>query len=287
MVTTSTDISIVLSGGSSNSNPNLSLGGSPSSTPITNNSINNLFDDISAAQLDAGRIDYRCFYIFNDGDSPIYSCKLWVAEEVSNGASILLGVKTTSELQRISISTIPNSGSITLSYEGEQFTVSYDSDTSAWAIALENALNNLTDGTYSLLKQVQVTAQLLSDQVVFDINFGGNSSLNGNGQDDKKNHATIQYVSDTFDTDSEVTVSVLQEGGPVNVIAESLDTTTVAPNGVSFSKPTESTPFTLPRLLPTEGFAIWAQRTVTTSSTSVENDGFTFAFRSNSLNPYT
>ena len=73
MVTTSTDISIVLSGGSSNSNPNLSLGGSPSSTPITNNSINNLFDDISAAQLDAGRIDYRCFYKINIYSTILYT----------------------------------------------------------------------------------------------------------------------------------------------------------------------------------------------------------------------
>ena len=64
MAVVSGDIVYFMSGGSGNSNPNNSIGGDPSSSPISG-LVNNLFDNISPEETTAGKTDYRCFYIFN------------------------------------------------------------------------------------------------------------------------------------------------------------------------------------------------------------------------------
>lgn len=61
----STDIQYRLSGGASNTDPNASLGGVKSTTQITDNTLNNLWDNISGAEATAGRTEYRCIYIHN------------------------------------------------------------------------------------------------------------------------------------------------------------------------------------------------------------------------------
>lgn len=60
-----TDIQIRLSGGAANSNVNVSLGGAKSSTQVTDNTLNNLFDDVSGSESLAGDTEYRCVYIHN------------------------------------------------------------------------------------------------------------------------------------------------------------------------------------------------------------------------------
>jgi hypothetical protein len=62
----STDIHYRLSGGSANTDPNASLGGAKSSTQITDNTLNNLWDNVSGDQSAAGLTEYRCIYIHNN-----------------------------------------------------------------------------------------------------------------------------------------------------------------------------------------------------------------------------
>ena len=64
-----TDIVIRLSGGSSNTDPNLSLGGVISTTALTNNSLHNLFDEVSGTESLAGDTEYRGIYILNNHGS--------------------------------------------------------------------------------------------------------------------------------------------------------------------------------------------------------------------------
>jgi hypothetical protein len=285
MVTTATNISIVLSGGSTNASPANSIGGTPSNTPITSHVINNLFQDISADEQEGGFEDYRCFYIFNDGDTPIYTIRLWITEEVINGASIEMGIKTSSEIQRITISPIPTTGSVTLSFEGIQFILNANSNVAVLANELKNKLNSLiNDEGYSALKQVNVTGQSLTNQIVFDIDFSG--GLGGLGRDDKKDHGIIAVVSDTFNNDAEITVATIQEGSPVNSIAELIETPLAQPAGVEFFQPTEVSPITIAYLFPSEGFPIWVKRVATEDAIPIENDGFTFRLKANSLDPY-
>ena len=61
----SSDIKFRLSGGAANSDVNASLGGAKSSTEITTNIIDNLFDSVSGTESAAGDIEYRCIYFHN------------------------------------------------------------------------------------------------------------------------------------------------------------------------------------------------------------------------------
>ncbi len=58
----STDIKFRLSGGASNTDPMLSLGGNKSSTEVVGSTI---FDSVSGAESAAGDVEYRCVYIHN------------------------------------------------------------------------------------------------------------------------------------------------------------------------------------------------------------------------------
>jgi hypothetical protein len=80
MALSASDIKFYLSGGGGNSDPNASLGGAISSTEVTGDTLNNLFDDISGVEARAGDTEYRCFYVKNTNgvDSSDVS-KLWIS----------------------------------------------------------------------------------------------------------------------------------------------------------------------------------------------------------------
>jgi hypothetical protein len=76
-------------------NVNNSLGKYISTTEITDNTLNNLFDDISGAENAASTVDYRCLFIHNSHASiTALTCLLWIQSEVSGGASIAIGLDT-------------------------------------------------------------------------------------------------------------------------------------------------------------------------------------------------
>lgn len=58
------DLSVRLSGGAANADPNAALGGAKSSTAV-GTGIHNLFDQVSSAETTAGDTEYRCIYIHN------------------------------------------------------------------------------------------------------------------------------------------------------------------------------------------------------------------------------
>jgi len=64
-------IELRLSGGQNNQSPNGSLGGQRSDTIITDDVLENLFDNIKRNEALTGRTEFRCFYIFNTGGSHV------------------------------------------------------------------------------------------------------------------------------------------------------------------------------------------------------------------------
>jgi len=56
-----------LSGGQNNINPNASLGGQRSDTTITDDIIENLFDNITRGEALIGKTEFRCMYVYNTG----------------------------------------------------------------------------------------------------------------------------------------------------------------------------------------------------------------------------
>lgn len=96
----SSDIKIKLSiktgsAGNSAAQPsvNASLGKYISTTEITDNTLNNLFDDISGDENAASTVDYRCIFVHNSHASLTYlSPKVWLSAEVANGASVAIAI---------------------------------------------------------------------------------------------------------------------------------------------------------------------------------------------------
>jgi hypothetical protein len=82
------DLATRYSGGASNSNGNLSLGGVKSSNAFATNVLNALFDDVSGAEAAAGDVEYRGFYYHNghgtlSWESPVY----WIDSLTSSGST--------------------------------------------------------------------------------------------------------------------------------------------------------------------------------------------------------
>jgi len=63
----------------------VSLGGYRGSGEITDNTDNNLFDDITGAQAAAGHTDYRCFAFKNaHGSLALQGAKVWISTDEAN-----------------------------------------------------------------------------------------------------------------------------------------------------------------------------------------------------------
>lgn len=76
-------------------NVNNSLGRFISTTEIDNNTLNNLFDDITGTENAAESEDYRCIFILNNHATlTLYDTKVWISSEVSGGANISIGLDT-------------------------------------------------------------------------------------------------------------------------------------------------------------------------------------------------
>jgi hypothetical protein len=279
-ITNSNDISIVLSGGTTNINVNNSLGGNPSSSPVINAVLNNLFDDVAPKETSDGHEDYRCIYFFNDGDTPIFLGDLWITSDFLGGSTIELGVEQRDETQRITLDNSPvTGGSFDLSFDGIEFTSDYNSDIGIWATTLQSTLNALLKDGESLLQDVVVNAQPVSvNRLIFDVNFNGN--------DGSKNQPKFLLVADNLVPAAvDIFISVPQEGAPVNTIAAEIGLETTPPGGVGFFAPTEQSPISIPRLNPEDGFPLWIKRTTPAGSSPSEQDGFSLRFAAETLEP--
>lgn len=98
------DIDFRLSGGSSNTDVNASIGGAKSSTEIVDASLHNLFDIVSSAEGSAGDTEYRCFYVHNSHATlTLQSAKIHIqtqtpssdtSVEIALGSSAVNGTET-------------------------------------------------------------------------------------------------------------------------------------------------------------------------------------------------
>jgi len=70
-----------------------SLGKYISTTEIVDNTINNLFDNISGDENAASTVDYRCIFVHNSHATlTLLSPVVWLSAEVANGASAAIAI---------------------------------------------------------------------------------------------------------------------------------------------------------------------------------------------------
>lgn len=78
------------SDGGTQTNPNSALGNYRSSTEITDNTDNNLFDDVSGAEASAGDTEYRCLCFKNThGSLSLQNAKIWVSTNEANASTAI------------------------------------------------------------------------------------------------------------------------------------------------------------------------------------------------------
>lgn len=84
------EIQIRLTGGASNSDPNLSLGGAVSSTALVDNTLHNLFDEVGGSESLAGDIEYRIVAVRNGNSSlTMKNTKVYISQDSTNANSEL------------------------------------------------------------------------------------------------------------------------------------------------------------------------------------------------------
>jgi len=73
--------------------PAASLGKNISTTEITDNTLNNLFDDVSGDENAASDVEYRCIFVLNGHATLTWEgVKVWLSAEVADGASIEIAI---------------------------------------------------------------------------------------------------------------------------------------------------------------------------------------------------
>lgn len=99
MAITSTDIKYkfsVKTGSAGNSTAGTaagSLGKYISTTEITDNTLNNLFDDVSGDENAASDVEYRCIFVHNaHGSLALQNAVVWLSAETAGGAAAAIAV---------------------------------------------------------------------------------------------------------------------------------------------------------------------------------------------------
>lgn len=267
------DLVIVLTGGSTNTNPNDSLGGDPSSQPLVG-VLNNLFDNITEEEATVGKTEYRCMYIFNNNTTDaFYEMELFIVSEVTGGATVEIGVEKRKETQKMIVSGSATGGTFDITYTPpggtiQVRTVTYDPDPATWAINLQNSLNSIS--TIDCL--VGVSGSFTNR--VFNINF-----------QDYRNRDLISLDITNLIGGTTSSVSKTFPGSPINSIPPLVDSETTAPFDVNFSYPTIDNTLKIGTLYAEEGFPLWVKRTVAANTDAIENDGFKLRIVSRPISP--
>lgn len=79
MTITTGQLLFCLSGGPGASTPATSLGGTKSTTTISDATLNNLFDDVAAAEASTGDVEYRGIFVMNTSTETLSSAKFWLS----------------------------------------------------------------------------------------------------------------------------------------------------------------------------------------------------------------
>ena len=82
-----------LTGGASNADPDLSLGGVMSSENVSATALNNLFDDIEVSEALDGSTEYRAVDLYNIGDATAVGIEIWFSSlTTSTDTDIYMGL---------------------------------------------------------------------------------------------------------------------------------------------------------------------------------------------------
>lgn len=261
------------------------LGGPPSNCPISD-VLDNLFHSIGPKLSRRGHEDYRCFYIWNS--HPIATLRNVVifldgtgrqAPGKRSGTYVAIGVKLQDEIQNVVVTgpAPPRMGEymeLQVPCYEPSFKVFYDPNITKWIGNFQTAIRAVEG-----LPEVVVTGDgkigtTLDDptvDVTFTINYGGHVSRN-KGHKGMDEHARwmqaarhqiqlIKVIDNTLLSNMVIPIPV-QEGSPVNTIAEIIPDEITPPAGIVFDYYFRGNPIRIGNLRPNEYLPIWIRRTL-------------------------
>lgn len=90
MAITSAELKMYFTGGGTGAT---SLGGAITATELTDNTLNNLWDDVTGDEASAGDTEYRCICVKNTNATlTLTSSKFWIQSNTTGGDSIEVGL---------------------------------------------------------------------------------------------------------------------------------------------------------------------------------------------------
>lgn len=261
------------------------LGGPPSNCAISEG-LDNLFHSIGPKLSRRGHEDYRCFYIWNS--HPVATLRNVViffdgtGRQVPgkrSGTYVAIGVKLQDEIQQVVVTgpAPPRMGEymeLQVPCYTPNFKVFYDPNITKWTGNFQTAIRAVEG-----MPEVVVTGEgkigtTLADpsvDVTFTINFGGHDSRN-QGRKGMDEHARwmqaarhqiqlIKVIDNTMLNNLAIPIPV-QEGSPVNTIAEVIPDEITPPSGIVFNYYFRGNPIRIGDLRPGEYLPIWIRRTL-------------------------
>lgn len=137
----STDIKIYLSGGSTNTDPNDSIGGAMSSTQLVDDNLHNLFAKVSASEASTGSTKYRGIYVKNEnGHTLTLTDAIAFIESQSTSTDTSIEVAVANEAIDASMEALTNESTAPTAISG--------SWVSAVGTASGSAIGDVADGSY-------------------------------------------------------------------------------------------------------------------------------------------
>lgn len=254
-------VKFYLSGGASNANPNLSLGGVMSSVEIDfSDPQDNLFDDVLSDDALNGYIDYRCFYIMNVTTgltaATVTNLVVSIDSEVSGGSSIVLGDDLLNDQQLLIISGTPDVSVVpNVLFNIPGWGVSFTANYGTTGLPSNDIVAFAADIQAKGLKATAI------DDITILVQFTGIPN----------NHLMplFDIISNNLGGGAIVVVSKQQDGGPVGVTAETIPNERVTP-----SVTLGLTSLSIGALRTGEYFPVWVKRTTPPNSAALVNDNF-------------
>jgi len=258
-IISSDEIIFLLSGGASNNNPLLSLGGVSSTIEVIGN-INGLFPDVTPAQVISGMIDYRCFYVKNISSLySLYKTRVYIQSQTGEGSEAILGTKRQDEVQRIRITGVITSGTADFDIGGQAFSGTWTGSADSFKDSLYSSLSSID------FYDVDIEYSLDAGDYFFNITF--TDSL-GN-----KSYPLITLVSNNLINAVDVIISKFTHGHPISNTTTTIASPQTFPSGITFEISDVDSPIQIGTLGPGESFPVWIRRTTISGTPPLLLDG--------------
>jgi len=271
---TANDLSLVYSGGTTNTDPNASLGGQPSGTEVPEG-LSNVFDNTTPERALTGYTDYRCLYLFNDSEN-IYNVEIYLEKQLDNPAELSLGVFRQAAVQTINITQTVVGGNFILTIGGLNTPVIlFDINPVTFGNNIKEALNSLV-GYQGIEVSYSYSPSLLSYKVIFG-NVNTISQVSNRAQEllgVAQNNLVLQAGgTPTINIVSDV------DGGPINTTAPKITAANQIPSGVSFFVTSQDDTLKIGYLREDFGFPFWIRRVIPAKSDPSSLSGATLKIK--------